>query len=383
MSERDQSAPAPAAPPRTPGDDPALEIDPPDAGTRVAEARSYDAVLLVSFGGPEKREDVMPFLERVVAGKRVPKERLLEVAEHYYHFGGKSPINDQNRELVAALEKELALHGPPLPVYWGNRNWHPLLKDTLSRMRDDGVQRALAIVTSAFSSYSGCRQYRENVAKARAEVGEGAPVIDKVRAFFNHPGFIEPMVERTRAALATLPEGRRKTARIAFTAHSIPLTMARHCAYEEQLEEACRLVAAAVGKSEQQLVYQSRSGPPQVPWLEPDVLDHMRALQQIGVEDLVLVPIGFVSDHMEVLFDLDEEARELGEELGMHVVRAATVGTDPAFVSMLRELVLERMGQVEDRRVLGTLPSKHDICPADCCLYPVAPRGRPGAKRPA
>ncbi len=389
MSERDESAPAEPAPPRTPGDDPALEIDPLDAGTQLAEARSYDALLLVSFGGPEKREDVMPFLERVVAGKRVPKERLLEVAEHYYHFEGKSPINDQNRALIAALEKELALHGPKLPIYWGNRNWHPLLPETLGRMRDDGVKRALAIFTSAFSSYSGCRQYRENVAKARAEVGEGAPVIDKVRAFYNHPGFIEPMVELTKAALATIPESRRKAARIAFTAHSIPLTMARHCAYEDQLEEACRLVAAAVGKSEQQLVYQSRSGPPHVPWLEPDVLDHMRALDQIGVEDLVIVPIGFVSDHMEVLFDLDEEAQELGEELGMNVVRAGTVGTHPAFVSMLRELVLERVGEVEDRRVLGTLPTKHDVCPADCCLYPVRrgpppgaggrPSGRPGA----
>lgn len=389
MSERDESVPAPPAPPRTPGDDPALEIDPPDAGTRVAEARSYDAVLLVSFGGPEKRQDVMPFLERVVAGKRVPKERLLEVAEHYYHFGGKSPINDQNRALIAALEKELALHGPKLPVYWGNRNWEPLLPDTLARMRDDGVGRALAIFTSAFSSYSGCRQYRENIAKARAEVGEGAPVIDKVRAFYNHPGFIEPMVERTRTALEALPEGRRKAARIAFTAHSIPLTMARHCDYEDQLEEACRLVAAAVGKSEQQLVYQSRSGPPHVPWLEPDVLDHMRALEQIGARDLVLVPIGFVSDHMEVLFDLDEEARELGAEIGLNVVRAGTVGTHPAFVSMLRELILERIGEVEDRRVLGTLPTKHDICPADCCLYPVRRRpppsgagGPPGTRSP-
>ncbi|MEM1414106.1 MAG: ferrochelatase [Myxococcota bacterium] len=355
----------------------------------MAEPRAYDAILLVSFGGPEKRADVMPFLERVVAGKRVPKERLLEVAEHYYHFGGKSPINDQNRALIAALEKELALHGPKLPVYWGNRNWDPLLPDTLAKMRDDGVKRALAIFTSAFSSYSGCRQYRENIAKARAEVGEGAPVVDKARAFFNHPGFIEPMVERVREALAQLPEGRRRAARIAFTAHSIPLTMAKHCAYEEQLEEACRLVAEAVGKSEQQLVYQSRSGPPQVPWLEPDILDHMQALRQIGCEDLVLVPIGFVSDHMEVLFDLDEEAQELAEELGMNVVRAGTVGTDPTFVAMLRELIAERTGEVEDRRVLGKLPTKHDVCPADCCLYPVrrgpppGVGGKPGAGRPA
>ncbi|MEM9069345.1 MAG: ferrochelatase [Myxococcota bacterium] len=336
----------------------------------------YDAILLVSFGGPETRDDVIPFLENVVRGKNVPKDRLLEVAEHYYLFGGKSPINDQCRDLLAALRAELSTQEIDLPVYWGNRNWAPLLTDTVTQMKDDGVKRALAIMTSAYSSYSGCRQYRENIQAAKDAAGEGAPVVDKIRVFYNHPLWIEAFVERTKEALEQLPEGRRETARIAFTAHSIPLSMAEHCRYAEQLEEACRLVADALGRSDWQLVFQSRSGPPHVPWLGPDVLEHAEALHAIGVEDLVVVPIGFVSDHMEVVFDLDTELIEATKEMGMTVVRAKTPGTHPKFVEMLRELVEERIGRTDRRRALGTMGPSHDVCPTDCCLYPVR-RKRP------
>ena len=236
----------------------------------------YDAVLVTSFGGPEGPADVMPFLENVLRGKNVPHERMLEVAEHYYHFGGKSPINDQNRRLIAALERELAEHGPKLPVYWGNRNWHPMLADTLLQMKKDGVRHALAFVTSAYSSFSSCRQYREDIAKAREDAGPDAPVVDKIRAFHNHPGFIEAMVDRVRAALAKLPEEGRDAAQLIYTAHSIPYAMARSCDYEVQLRETGRLVAEELGHADWQLVYQSRSGPPSQPWLEPDILDYLR-----------------------------------------------------------------------------------------------------------
>lgn len=335
---------------------------------------SYDAILVVSFGGPDCREDVLPFLENVLRGRNVPRERMLEVAEHYYHFGGRSPINDQNRALIAALEKELASHGPNLPIYWGNRNWHPLLTDTLRQMAADGVRRALAFVTSAYSSYSSCRQYRENVAAAQAEVGATAPAIDKLRTFFNHPGFIEPMVENTRAALEQMSAELRGNARIVFTAHSIPLAMATGSRYAEQLQEASRLVAERVGTPHWHLVYQSRSGPPQQPWLEPDVCDFLRQLAQDGVRDFVIVPIGFISDHMEVLFDLDTEAKQLCDELGINIVRAATVGTHPRFIRMIRELIEERLSVSPIRLALGALGPNHDVCPIDCCAYTPAPR---------
>src|SRR6185503_5423415 len=244
-------------------------------------SQPYDALLIVSFGGPDGPKDVLPFLENVLRGRNVPRERMLEVAEHYYQFGGKSPINDQNRALIAALEKELAAHGPRLPIYWGNRNWHPLLPDTLRKMAADGVQRALAFVTSAYSSYSSCRQYRENIAAAQTEVGPTAPQIDKLRAFFNHPGFIEPMVENTRAALEKIPVERRQDAELVFTAHSIPAAMAATSRYEEQLHEASRLLADGVGSNVKwNLVYQSRSGPPQQPWLEPDICDFIESRHQ-------------------------------------------------------------------------------------------------------
>jgi protoporphyrin/coproporphyrin ferrochelatase len=332
-------------------------------------SQSYDAFLLVSFGGPEGPDDVMPFLENVLRGRNVPRERMLEVAEHYQHFGGVSPINAQNRELLAAIEKELNEHGPKLPVYWGNRNWHPLLPDTLARMKADGIRRAIALFTSAYSSYSGCRQYRENIAAAQQLVGEGAPQIDKLRVFFNHPGFVEPMVERTREALSQIEESRRSTARLLFTAHSIPLSMASNCRYETQLREASRLVARGVGHADWQLVYQSRSGPPTQPWLEPDVCDALEQLAAQGVTDVVVVPIGFISDHMEVLYDLDSEARDKARELGLHFVRAGTVGLHPRFVRMVRELIVERMEESPERPALGNLGPSHDVCPVDCCRY--------------
>jgi ferrochelatase len=308
---------------------------------------------------------------------------MLEVAEHYYHFGGKSPINDQNRQLIAALERELAAHGPQLPIYWGNRNWHPLLADTLRQMAIDGVERALAFVTSAFSSYSGCRQYRENIAEAKATVGAAAPQVDKLRVFFNHPGFIEPMAERTRAALDQVPTDRRDQAELIFTAHSIPQGMADGCRYEAQLREACRLVAEAVGH-QWQLVYQSRSGPPAQPWLAPDVVDYIRIRHaESPLRDVVLVPIGFISDHLEVLYDLDTEARAACEELGIQMVRAATVGTHPRFVTMIRELIEERLSEHPQRLALGTMGPKEDVCPDDCCVYtPRRPAGPPAPSAP-
>ncbi len=338
----------------------------------------YDALLFVSFGGPEKPADVMPFLENVLRGKPVPRERMLEVAEHYYRFDGVSPINEQNRGLIAAVEADLAAHGPHLPIYWGNRNWHPMLADTLRRMTDDGVRRALAFVTSAFSSYSGCRQYREAIARAREEAGPAAPEIDKLRVFYNHPGFLGPMIERVRAALDQFPAAMRDDVELVFTAHSVPLSMAQTSDYRAQLEEACRLVASGVGRADSTLVWQSRSGPPTQPWLEPDILDHLRRLASEGKTAVVVAPIGFISDHMEVVFDLDTEAAELCAELGVRMVRAGTVGVHPDFARMIRELVVERMDPNAERRALGARGPHHDVCPLDCCPAPV----RPAARRP-
>jgi len=330
--------------------------------------QNYDALLVLSFGGPEKPDDVIPFLENVLRGRNVPRERMLEVAEHYYHFGGKSPINDQNRALISGIEGELARHGPHLPVYWGNRNWHPFLADTLRKMQADGVTRALAFVTSVFSSYSGCRQYLEDIEKARAEVGASAPCVDKLRSFYNHPLFIEAQSEHVRAALEKIPESRRGAAQIFFTAHSVPVTMAESSEYQQQLNESCRLVAERVGLASWRLVYQSRSGPSNQPWLEPDIGDVLRELN--SASDVVIVPIGFISDHMEVLYDLDTEARAICEEKGVNMVRAATVGVDPTFLSMIRELILERMGQCK-ARAIGRFEASHDECPKDCCPAPV------------
>lgn len=340
----------------------------------VSSKSNYDALLLVSFGGPEGPEDVLPFLENVLRGRNVPRERMLAVAEHYQHFGGVSPINAQNRALIEALSAEFADAGLKLPIYWGNRNWHPLLPDTLRQMRDAGVRRALAFFTSAFSSYSGCRQYRENVSAAQDAIGPEAPQIDKLRMFFNHPGFIEPMIERVRTTLETIPPDRRDAAQLVFTAHSIPLGMATNCKYETHFREASRLVAEAFGRREFDIVYQSRSGPPTQPWLEPDVNDRLRELAAAGIKDVVLVPIGFISDHMEVVYDLDDEARRTAAECGVNLVRASTVGTHPRFVRMIRELVEERTTPGAVRPALGNLGPSHDVCPVDCCLPPPRPR---------
>jgi ferrochelatase len=336
---------------------------------------NYDAVLVMGFGGPERPEDVMPFLERVVQGRGVPHERLLSVAEHYYHLGGRSPINDQCRALIAALEPELKAHGIALPIYWGNRNWHPLLADTLETMKRDGVKRALVYVTSAFSSYSGCRQYREDLDKARASVGEGAPELDKLRIFYNHPGFVDAVSERVRETLERVPDAQREGARFVFTAHSIPIGMATGCDYVAQLREIATVVAERFGRTDSDVVYQSRSGPPQVPWLEPDILDHLRALAERGdVRDVVVIPLGFVSDHMEVIWDLDHEAKDLAAELKLGFYRVATPGDHPLFVAMIRELIQERLGSVTTRRTCAGSVARPDRCAPGCCAYTPARR---------
>lgn len=329
----------------------------------------YDALLLLSFGGPEGPDDVLPFLENVLRGKNVPRQRLLEVAKHYHLFGGVSPINAQNRALLAAILTELHRHRIDLPVYWGNRNWRPMLADTLRQMADDGVRRALAFVTSAFASYSGCRQYLEDIERARAEVGMTAPVVEKLRLFHNHPGFIEPTAQRVAQAIAAVDESAQADARLVFSAHSLPQGMADACDYVAQLRDACALVAERVGREEWDLVYQSRSGPPSQPWLEPDVCDHLNGLHDAGYTDVVLVPIGFLSEHMEVIYDLDVEAAELCQQLGMNLVRSAVVGCHPRFVAMIRELVEERLSESAERLWLGDLGPSPDSCPPDCCRW--------------
>ena len=372
----------------------------------ASTARPYDALLLLSFGGPEGPEDVVPFLENVTRGRGIPRERLAEVGQHYFLFGGVSPINGQNRELLAALRADFAGHGLELPVYWGNRNWAPYLLDTLRELAADGHRRVLVLATSAYANYSGCRQYRENLAAALTRLREeGAPGaaelrLDKLRVFYNHPGFVQPMVENTLAALAELPEGVRAGARLAFTTHSIPTAVADTSgapddpargrpggAYVAQHLETARLVAEAVagatGVADRpwELVYQSRSGSPQTPWLEPDICDHLEAVHAEGAPAVVMVPIGFVSDHMEVVYDLDTQAREQAGKLGLPVSRAATVGADPRFTEAVRELVLERAagarGEHPARCALGALGASHDVCPVGCC--PAARNPQPAA----
>ena len=412
----------------------------------------FDAVVVVSFGGPETSEDVMPFLRHVTRGRGVPEERLAAVAEHYVARGG-SPINEQNRLLVRKLTAALADAGLDLPVYWGNRNWHPFLADTAADMSRDGVRRALAFVTSAFGSYSGCRQYREDIASACSGV-QPALAISKLRLFYNHPGFIQPMAEGVRRSLEKLADRRELTdgreltggggeptggreptggdrreltdgreptdggglPRLLFSAHSIPASMAATAPYEAQLREAAALIAERVGKRYAEageaggkpageaggkpageaggnsprktggeaagkragktageslswdLVFQSRSGDPRTPWLEPDVNDHLRSLADRGVEEVVLVPLGFVSDHMEVIQDLDCEAAECAAELGVRLIRSPTVGAHPTFVSMIAELIEERLGTAE-RRWLGDSGPWPDDCEKTCCVY--------------
>jgi ferrochelatase len=264
-----------------------------------------------------------------------------------------------------------------LPVYWGNRNWRPYLADALREMKAAGVRRALAFFTSAYSSYSSCRQYLENIADARKAAGAEEIEVDKLRAYYNHPGFVEPMVESLTTALGAIPPDRRGEAHVLFSAHSIPLAMAENCRYEAQLRETSRLAAEDAGVARWRLVYQSRSGPPSQPWLAPDVCDVLREIAaQNGSRDVVILPVGFISDHLEVLYDLDEEAHGVAGELGLNLIRAATVGTHPRFVAMIADLIEERIAPAADRPALGTFGPSHDICPADCCRY--TPR-RPGA----
>jgi ferrochelatase len=340
----------------------------------------FDALLLQSFGGPEGLDDVLPFLRNVTRGRGVPDERLLEVAAHYRHFGGVSPINAQNRALIAALRADFAAHGIDLPIYWGNRNWQPYLADAMSRMRADGVRRALVFTTSATSSYSGCRQYREDLAAAREAAGADAPELVKVRHYFDHPGFIAAQADGVRAALRALPTELRDAARLVFTAHSIPVAMndasgpAADGLYAAQQRETARLVSEAVRGpgAAFDLAWQSRSGPAQVPWLEPDVNDQLRALAASGASAVVVTPSGFVSDHVEVRWDLDEEARATASELGLHYARAATVGTHPGFVAAIRELVREATDGATPR-ALGRLGLCGVDCPAGCCPAPRRP----------
>ncbi|WP_374198461.1 ferrochelatase [Nocardioides sp. R-C-SC26] len=368
----------------------------------TTDVAPYDAVLLVSFGGPEAPEDVVPFLENVTRGRGIPRERLEAVGEHYFLFGGRSPINDQNRALLAEIQADLAGHGIDLPVYWGNRNWAPYLDDVVAEMAADGVRRAACFVTSAYSSWSSCRQYRENLYDAVARVPENAPELDKLRVYYDHPGFLEPVVDAVGAALDELPADLRDEARLVFVTHSIPWSMSSTSGppphrdvdqdadpdavggrYVAQHREASAWVSEQVrvrrgATLEHDLVYCSRSGAPHIPWLEPDVNDHLEALGAAGCRAVVLVPIGFVSDHMEVVYDLDTEALATAEQLGIAAVRAATPGIDPRFVAMVRELLLERAaaerGQQPDRPAIGGIGPGWDRCPVGCCANPRADR---------
>ncbi len=328
-------------------------------------ALAYDAFLLVSFGGPERPEDVEPFLDNVLRGRPVPRERREEVARHYLDRGGKSPINEQNRALLSALEPALSARFPGMRLYWGNRNWHPMLADTVRRMRQDGVRRALALATSAFGSYSGCRQYREDIEAARETAGDGAPEIEKLRLFYSHPGFVAAVAAGARQALERIPAGRRAAAGLLFTAHSIPLAMAAVSPYEAQLRLAAGWVATALGREDWRLGYQSRSGSPRQPWLEPDVAAQLARMAGEGRRDVVVVPIGFLSDHMEVVHDLDVEAREEAERLGVNMERAATPGSRPELVAAIVSLVAERMAGEAPQAMPGARDDKS--CKGDCC----------------
>ncbi|MFD7078540.1 ferrochelatase [Streptomyces sp. NPDC059918] len=356
-------------------------------------AAPYDALLLLSFGGPEGPDDVVPFLENVTRGRGIPRERLKEVGQHYFGFGGVSPINGQNRELLDALRKDFAEHGLDLPVYWGNRNWAPYLDDVMREMAADGRRRIAVLATSAYASYSGCRQYRENLADALAALAADGvaalPEVDKLRHYFNHPGFVQPMIDGVLAALESLPEEVRSGAHLAFTTHSIPTAAAdtsgpveEHTgggeggAYVRQHLDVAQVIADAVRAETGtelpwELVYQSRSGAPHVPWLEPDICDHLESLHGAGAPAVVMVPIGFVSDHMEVLYDLDTEATAKAAELGLPIARSATVGADPRFAAAVRELVLERAaaerGEPVERCALGLLGPSQDLCAVGCC----------------
>ncbi|MFP5021321.1 ferrochelatase [Pseudonocardia phyllosphaerae] len=341
---------------------------------------TYDALLLLSFGGPEAPDEVRPFLENVTRGRGVPPERLDAVEVHYQHFGGVSPINARNRELIEAIGARTAL-----PVYFGNRNWYPFAEDTVRQMADDGVRNALVFATSAYGGYSACRQYDEDIERARAAVGERAPHLVKLRHFFDHPQFVRANADAVRRAFATLPAEQQDVARLVFTAHSIPNSADAAAGvpaegghrYSRQVQEASALVAAELGIDDFDVVWQSRSGPPQIPWLEPDIVGHIDDLHAKGVPAVVVSPVGFVSDHVEVVWDLDNEAAERCEELGMGFARAATAGPDPRFADMVVELMAEHTDGAPEPR-LSTIPSAGCTrdgapCAVDCCV----PQRRP------
>ena len=350
----------------------------------VSAPTAYDGVLLLGFGGPEGQDDVIPFLRNVTAGRGIPDERLEEVAHHYRHFGGVSPINQHNRELKAALDAELAARGLDLPVYWGNRNWMPYVTDALESAVADGRTRLIALATSAYSSYSSCRQYREDLADAVEATALGGRVeIDKVRQFFDHPGFVAPFAEGVRDALAGLRADGfgDDEIEILFSTHSIPYSDADRSgpsdagfgpggAYVAQHVAVAEAILDRLGESVAwQLVFQSRSGPPQVPWLEPDINDVIAALPGEGRRAAVIVPLGFVSDHMEVLWDLDTEAMETAERLGLVAVRTPTPGTHPAYVAGLVDLIEERLAATPpaERPHLTDLGPWYDVCRTGCC----------------
>ncbi|MEU0544993.1 ferrochelatase [Nocardia sp. NPDC005978] len=351
---------------------------------------AVEALLLLSFGGPERPEDVMPFLENVTRGRGVPPERLAEVAQHYLHFGGVSPINALNLDIIKAIEAEFASRGIDLPVYFGNRNWHPMVEETVERMRADGIGSALVFPTSAWGGYSGCRQYHEDIVRARAAVAD-APELVKLRQYYDHPLLIEAFADGIRAAVESLPADRRAGARLVFTAHSIPVSAddasgppGERALYSRQVAESARLCAAATGFDDYDVVWQSRSGPPQVPWLEPDIVDHLDALGERGVDAVVICPVGFVSDHLEVIWDLDNEAKERAAELGMAFARAATPGPGPRFARMVADLVQEyREGAAPER--LSAMPGLGCTvngvpCVVGCCELPARPAQRPVAR---
>jgi len=311
----------------------------------------FDALLVLSFGGPEHPDEVMPFLERVSRGRNIPRERLLEVAENYYLFGGISPINEQCRALIAALRAELDVHGVKLPIYWGNRNWHPLIEETVAEMKAAGVRRVLVLVTSAYGGYSACRQYLEDLERVAGTELE----YERLPHYYLRSGCLEPLTESLDAALGQIPDERRAATRVLFTAHSIPVAMAETSSYVEQLNAVARSVASASKRMKTltsaepwRLVFQSRSGAPHQPWLEPDVRDALAVATDDGVRDVVVAPIGFISDHMEVKFDLDTQAARHAAKLGLNMVRAATVGTHPKFIEMLRIMIEERLQKLSE-----------------------------------
>ncbi|MCB0927849.1 MAG: ferrochelatase [Mycolicibacterium insubricum] len=336
-----------------------------------------DALLLLSFGGPEAPEQVMPFLRNVTRGRDIPDARLADVAAHYLHFGGASPINGINRALIGEIRALAAARGEDLPVYFGNRNWEPYLQDAVTTMRDNGVRRAAVFATSAWGGYSSCGQYTEDIARARAAVGDGAPELVKLRQFFDHPLFVELFAEAITAARGTLPEGLRDDARLVFTAHSIPVAADERCGpnlYSRQVGYASRLVAATAGVTDYDQVWQSRSGPPQVPWLAPDIADHLGALAERGTRAVIICPIGFLTDHIEVVWDLDTELAAQAAEAGIAFARAATPNADPRFAALVLDLLDELRTGAEPARVWGPDPvpgyglSVNGVpCSPDCC----------------